>query len=1083
MAALATSRLASALVDTARETSKLSAVFANVTGSAQAANREMAFAADLAEKYGASVTVLSSALASFEAAAKTSNLTITQTRQIFESVVKASGALGLSADETRGALLALQQMMSKGTVSAEELRGQLGERLPGAFQLAANAMGVTTSELGKMLQQGQVVSDDFLPKFSAELDKAFSDARFNNINSNINRLSNAWFELKKALVDRAFGDIFAKTIREITEAIRDLTLLLEKGPRAFDDFRQAFDALNEAALRVQITILELQKTFLRIIELDLTFDPTQFFGDTTLDSVRQQINLVTEDIDDLQKKLFEIQQSGFSRDLLADMKKFADSLIKAGKSAEQVKEALDLAFGAQAKYPGLEKQIDLYIDIQTEARKAAKSVDDLNTAIGGSAGAAFEQNGVAGAAFEQNFAKSFKKAIAKVGTEVIPEAQAVFEDAFRDPFEKLPEEARKSTDKTVQIFEDAATNINRSFTDTFREMLDTGEFNFKDFGKRLLDIFKDILAQMATLAIAKPIIAPIVSGVGNTLGVSQSSIQSVLGQLGINAAPAVTSTKPVTAKTAGGQNQPSNLTQQAAGTGASAIASSKNAALATSLGGVFSAGIGVGANLLLDRFLSGRIGPASSTALSAVGGIAAGGAAAGILGAAGVSGLGEVGAAGAAAGSTLGAAGAGAGSALGAIPLVGWIALAALALWKGGFFKERSLKTFGLQGIKDIADQLGSSTLGKILAPDVALANSDSGFRFASPVFPIALALKPLLDILSSEKRPRLTLFTQPKDDLLARQGGNFFADFEQGRILADRVGGTKSRGTLRQSPFGATGIFFSRVGGNGSLPEKNITPLDPVADAIAAIDKALANLAPERVASIREQFLGLQGIFRLRNELKPGKPVLDQFALERTTRLFDLFGGKVNDLFKKLLGTSEKLEEVLNSASAAVSITEFERQVEVSNRFHNVLISLSGDMETLGRSLTAFQAIDRIFPGVIESFADLKPILGKYRKENEVLAETFARGVDTANKLKTAFSGLNLGINDLASVALGVSQTDASSQELQGFIERFVPQQEIVQKLQEAFFREFQRQLKPFFFLSCLYGSERRQRHQAPAA
>ena len=41
--------------------------------------------------------------------------------------------MGLSADQTSGVLLALQQMISKGTVQAEELRGQLGERLPGAL--------------------------------------------------------------------------------------------------------------------------------------------------------------------------------------------------------------------------------------------------------------------------------------------------------------------------------------------------------------------------------------------------------------------------------------------------------------------------------------------------------------------------------------------------------------------------------------------------------------------------------------------------------------------------------------------------------------------------------------------------------------------------------------------------------------------------------------------------------------------------------------------------------------------------------------------------------------------------------------
>ena len=82
--------------------------------------------------------------------------------------------MGLSAEQSSGAFMALQQMLSKGTVQAEELRGQLGERIPGAFEYAAQAMGVTTRELGKMLEQGQVVAEDFVPKFADVLRNQFA---------------------------------------------------------------------------------------------------------------------------------------------------------------------------------------------------------------------------------------------------------------------------------------------------------------------------------------------------------------------------------------------------------------------------------------------------------------------------------------------------------------------------------------------------------------------------------------------------------------------------------------------------------------------------------------------------------------------------------------------------------------------------------------------------------------------------------------------------------------------------------------------------------------------------------------------
>ena len=87
-------------------------------------------------------------------AGKQSTLTNRQVRDVFESVTMASTALGLSADNTRGVMYALQQIMSKGKLSAEELRRQMGDRLYGAFGMAAKAMGVTTAPTRRHAEKG-----------------------------------------------------------------------------------------------------------------------------------------------------------------------------------------------------------------------------------------------------------------------------------------------------------------------------------------------------------------------------------------------------------------------------------------------------------------------------------------------------------------------------------------------------------------------------------------------------------------------------------------------------------------------------------------------------------------------------------------------------------------------------------------------------------------------------------------------------------------------------------------------------------------------------------------------------------------
>jgi tape measure domain-containing protein len=128
-----------------------------------------------------------------------------QTRNIFYSVSEASSVMGLGAQEAQGAFLALGQMASKGTVSAEELRGQLGERLPGAFNIAARSIGVTTAQLDKMLKDGAIAAKDFLPKFAAELHRTFSGGVMEAAQSataNFNRLNNAFLDLKITVGDK-----------------------------------------------------------------------------------------------------------------------------------------------------------------------------------------------------------------------------------------------------------------------------------------------------------------------------------------------------------------------------------------------------------------------------------------------------------------------------------------------------------------------------------------------------------------------------------------------------------------------------------------------------------------------------------------------------------------------------------------------------------------------------------------------------------------------------------------------------------------------------------------------------------------
>lgn len=163
----------------------------------------------------------------FSAALMGSSLQGEKTREIFEGVSTAVTGMHLSGALANQVFLALNQMVSKGTVQSQEMRLQLGNALPGAFQIAARAAGVTTDQFSKMMEQGEVISSEFLPKFAATLKEQFSGAIPNAILSTQSRLTemrNSFIELKDYIFTEYQTSInsMITSITDFTKSIKDV---------------------------------------------------------------------------------------------------------------------------------------------------------------------------------------------------------------------------------------------------------------------------------------------------------------------------------------------------------------------------------------------------------------------------------------------------------------------------------------------------------------------------------------------------------------------------------------------------------------------------------------------------------------------------------------------------------------------------------------------------------------------------------------------------------------------------------------------------------------------------------------------
>lgn len=137
---------------------------------------EMGYVTRLASRLGMDMGVLSDEYSKFAVAARQAGFSMEGVRKIFTSVSEASRVNKNTMEQTSGIFLALTQMISKGKVASEELQRQLGDRMAGALNLFAKAVGVTTAQLTDLMRKGQVIADEkTLVSFAQVLDDAFGN--------------------------------------------------------------------------------------------------------------------------------------------------------------------------------------------------------------------------------------------------------------------------------------------------------------------------------------------------------------------------------------------------------------------------------------------------------------------------------------------------------------------------------------------------------------------------------------------------------------------------------------------------------------------------------------------------------------------------------------------------------------------------------------------------------------------------------------------------------------------------------------------------------------------------------------------
>jgi hypothetical protein len=211
-----------------------------------------------------------------------------------------------------------------------------------------------------------------------------------------------------------------------------------------------------------------------------------------------------------------------------------------------------------------------------------------------------------------------------------------------------PPEPPKDIKAVVEAYKNAASDIKDSFDDLFFNVFRNGKLEFDSFLDGLKDGFARVLSEMATLAIAKPILVPFATAIGGSLGLSSKAIEGVTDQLGGEGLGGLLSFaslgKSLISPELGGKLGTFGADVArlfGAGTGTQASVSNNIVGLAEGFNPL-NIGAGLAGNFLANSLFGGNRG-VGATIGSGLGGVVGGGlAGSGILGLSGL-GLGPVG--------------------------------------------------------------------------------------------------------------------------------------------------------------------------------------------------------------------------------------------------------------------------------------------------------------------------------------------------------------------------------------------------------------------------------------------------------
>ena len=194
---------------------------------------QLGFVKDLGNRIGFDYRSQADPYLKMAAAGTTAGMSTDGVQGIFTGMAEYSRVMGLSGEDMKGSMRAVEQMLNKGQVYSEELKMQLGEKFPAAIQIMAEAVsGGDTEKLFNMMDDGEVNSLEALPKFArllmekARVGGALAES-VKDSSAEQGRLANVFNDMVKIFSESGFEKGQAGIFKTIAEFFKDMEPLVQ----------------------------------------------------------------------------------------------------------------------------------------------------------------------------------------------------------------------------------------------------------------------------------------------------------------------------------------------------------------------------------------------------------------------------------------------------------------------------------------------------------------------------------------------------------------------------------------------------------------------------------------------------------------------------------------------------------------------------------------------------------------------------------------------------------------------------------------------------------------------------------------